>query len=169
VNPIRLSASAMLLLACGNMKESPICRSACGLELVNSTNAKMDCAAIQAIEDSALDTFPKANDGRFRYLCPALTGVQVHMRPEHDWHSEGSGPIVGLTKCEDGAIHINNAPPENSPLLHEMAHLAQGCNLNACTHGGVDPAHYCWEENSIYKAIHDANTAAIDRIYAGNP
>lgn len=141
------------------------CYTRCGSALIGS----VDCAGLQAVEDSAVREIG-ALHASWRYsltpeqLCAELGNETVEVIPTDAgtfpdlWGRE----VYGESCTGYGVIAVGtlSANPDwtTTAYAHELAHLELGCAAS------VD--HTGWSDGGVYDAIHAANASARD---AGTP
>lgn len=158
---------ALLALSITGCQPKPVpiaCRTTCGLELVGEVPPLTDlypgargwsCDEFQLAEDVTISAFERMvdtnADPRFLNSCGALSGVEVQVRPMNTWvdpaNPDAGADVAGWDFCDQGFIQVNDAPPMESSLPHELAHAIQNCNATAPVRKS-DPDHSNW---GIYK------------------
>lgn len=148
----------LLLIGCGAppAEKKPICTSKCGLKVFSFPERQdyehqWSCDVVQLSEDRAVLYFKATQDYKLWESCPKFYGISVGFHDDPSWYSPTSGfNVAGLTFCNEKRILIGNKAPGYASLVHELAHIAQGC---------VPQKHEDWNDKDIYKAIDNANTS----------
>lgn len=152
--------SLMLLTGCGTVPV--LCKTTCGLELVN-TSSGWSCEAFQHAEDVALAHFDRdvRGDPRFSraYACRSLDGWRVSERPE-DIIVRNDVLILGVTYCAGGIPNsldvARSKIPHQGALAHELGHVIQNCD--PLESNAEDPQHAGWGEHHLYWSIERARS-----------
>lgn len=163
----RLAAALAFLLTveCGALEAQfnprrPECITTCGVTYYGSVDGGalldpgFDCAAVQRIEDAAIENFASyvTGDDRFARSCPALNGWYLYMDPDHVFVDPFGRRVHGYAWCELRTMHVGSALPGfRTALAHELAHAVQFCQPFASS--PTDPDHAEWRERGIYRAV----------------
>lgn len=159
MNALPLCAALSLVTACGAPPVPAVCVTRCGLRLTGEPPPGWTCEALQAVEDGVVAAFPQALDPRLSRVCAALSGWELTVMRTPTWVEPRRGVEVdGLTNCSSGTTAVGAAPPTQSSLPHELAHVAQDCRATCEVDG--DDGHGCWKEDRIFIAAGAANLAA---------
>lgn len=156
---MRLALLCALVSGCGTAVQNPtFCRTECDL-FVAATNRvpQFPCEDYQRITSLAL-----ADPHMPTLACLRLRGVIA-------WEVPGLSSVVGGVKAAGWAECWNNRfmfhtgdgrifPDDvtryrrawDTAFIHEMIHIAQGCESPAPTDEGADPAHSNWVRDKLY-------------------
>lgn len=128
----RLLSAAVLLLACAHAPGAGagICRTRCG-----ESATEGDCESLQRYEARAIRLLSlRVFEFREERICKALNGwkIEIHHHdplldkscPERGWELFKGFCAGGFTHADTKVIEIGTSNWAESPLVHEMAHVA---------------------------------------------
>ncbi len=138
----------------------------CGLKVINDDRNTppppgWTLAAVQEVEDRALQAFKTIDDPRFLDGCRRLEGWELMILPGKNISAipPQVGPDGGLllvggnTDCGMARIWVGNSAPMLGRLAHELGHAVQGCQALSvpgdCTR--EDLSHCGW--SPIFRAL----------------
>lgn len=127
----KIIAVVLTLVSCATVTGE--CITPCGI-LVHlpegGPDAGWTCESASYTEQYTLATFimdvkdPRLTDG----CGPFLNGYTLTVRSSPAGWDGGTGYMVsGLTYCDLKTIELNNVPPMDGAMDHEMAHAMQNC------------------------------------------
>lgn len=162
--------SLLFVLSCaGNFQPTTpgngvtICLTSCGMRLydLEQVGSGWTCEAVQRAEDVGRKWLDRTDDTRLHgaRFCEALEGWTVKVNAKRVWQDPYGRMVAGLTYCTAKTMEIGRQPPGESSLIHEMAHVGQGCNagLDVCGENGYY-GHECWHTRFIFGAIEGARS-----------
>ncbi len=145
-----------VICACGQTEQPFVCRTRCGVELVNVPidAPGWTCNNLQIQEDEMLEEYTRIDDIRFQSACSLMHGWRVHLGDGPLITDPAlSGPLTGVTHCELQESTVGNSPPWESSYPHEMAHAVQNCQPNKCAYTNEDDSHWCWDTNLVLDTL----------------
>ncbi len=136
----------------------PLCETPCHMEYYGPMHgaAQWSCDAFEGAEAKALRLFEGVTDPRFEHACRLLGGVAVRNHPTSAWIGATGTEVAGQSFCVSRSIEVGAGAVARTSLMHEMAHLIQGCI--PVPDGHWTDYHDGWDRNGIYDALNRWHT-----------
>ncbi|UOF79743.1 hypothetical protein [Caudoviricetes sp.] len=161
----------LMFMSCAGVPPGRPQSNDCGIRIVEGANrAKLMGETLAERLGRMLDVMTLTTDYRLMEpldVCQKMVGYRIYTREENNWQdpygrTNGDGhplTVAGLTSCINKTIEIG-APPlgdwNKSSLVHELFHVAQGCEALQPATGGKDADHANWSRDGIDDAIEKA-------------